>query len=149
MYFSSPPSFEGQTSYQVTVTATDDDETANLSGTLAVTVTLTDAEEEGVVAITPARGWVDVTTEFTASLTDGDGGVTGTTWQWARSPNGRSSWTDIAGETSSSYTVTAADANQYLRASASYEDRRGSNKTASAALASPVGDARPATNTAP
>ena len=114
-----------------------------------MTVTVTDAEEEGVVAITPARGWVDVTTEFTASLTDGDGGVTGTTWQWARSPNGRSSWTDIAGETSSSYTVTAADANQYLRASASYEDRRGSSKTASAALASPVGDARPATNTVP
>ena len=149
LYFRTPPSFEGQTTYQVTVTATDDDETANLSGTLAVTVTVTDAEEEGVVAITPTRGWVDVPTVFTADLADDDGGVTGTTWQWERSPNGRSGWADIPNATSGSYTVTAGDANQYLRASASYEDRRGSNKTASAALTAPVGDARPATNTAP
>ena len=92
---------------------------------------------------------MDVQTQFSAELTDDDGGVTGTTWQWARSPNGRSRWTDIAGETSSSYTVTTDDANQYLRASALYEDRRGSNKTALAMLSSPVGDIRPATNTAP
>ena len=149
LYFRTPPSFEAGQTYTVTVTATDDDETANLSGTLAVTVTVTDAEEEGVVAISPARGWVDVPTVFTADLADDDGGITGTTWQWERSPNGRSSWTDISAATSGSYTVTAGDANQYLRASASYEDRRGGNKTASAALTAPVGDARPATNTAP
>ena len=148
LYFRTPPSFEGQTTYQVTVTSTDDDETTPLAGSLAVSVTVTDAEEEGVVAITPPRGWVDVPTQFIADLADDDGGVTGTTWQWARSPNGRSNWTHIAGETSSSYTA-AADANQYLRATASYEDRRGSNKTASAALTAPVGDARPATNTPP
>ena len=149
LYFRTPPSYEAGQTYTVTVTATDDDETANLSGTLAVTVTVTDAEEEGGVAISPARGWVDVPTQFTADLADDDGGITGTTWQWERSPNGRSSWTDISGATSGSYTVTGSDANQYLRASASYEDRRGSNKTASAALTAPVGDARPATNTAP
>ena len=148
LYFRTPPSFEGQTTYRVTVTSTDD-ETTSLAGSLAVSVTVTDAEEEGVVAITPLRGWVDVPTEFIADLTDDDGGVTGTTWQWARSPNGRGSWRDIAGETSSSYTVTAADANQYLRTTASYEDRRGSNKTASSALTAPVGGARPATNTPP
>ena len=149
LYFRTPPSFEGQTSYAVTVTATDDDQTTPLAGSLAVTVTVTDAEEEGVVAITPARGWVDVPTQFSASLTDDDGGVTGETWQWERSPNGRSGWSDIAGETFSSYTAGAADANQYLRASALYEDRRGSNKTAEAALAAPVGDTRPTANTAP
>ena len=149
LYFRTPPTYEGQTTYQVTVTATDDDETTPLSGTLEVTVTVTDAEEEGVVAIAPARGWVDVSTQFTADLTDDDGGITGTTWQWARSPNGRSSWSDIAGATLDSYTVTADDANQYLRATASYEDQRGSNKTASAALSSPVGDTRPDVNTAP
>ena len=151
LYFRTPPSYEpaGQAPYEVTVTATDDDETASLSGSLNVTVTVTDAEEEGVVAITPARGWVDVQTQFSASLTDDDGGVTGTVWQWARSPNGRSSWTDITGETSINYTVAADDANQYLRATASYEDRRGSNKTAEAVLSSPVGDVKPTTNTAP
>ena len=149
LYFLTPPSFEGQTSYTVTVTATDDDETAPLSGSLAVTVTVTDAEEEGVVAITPTRGWVDAQTVFSADLADDDGGITGTTWQWARSSNGRSGWVDIPNATSSSYTVDAADANQYLRATASYEDRRGSNKTAEAVLSSPVGDARPTVNTAP
>ena len=149
LYFLTPPNFEGQTSYTVTVTATDDDETAPLSGSLAVTVTVTDAEEEGVVAITPTRGWVDAQTVFSADLADDDGGITGTTWQWARSSNGRSGWVDIPNATSSSYTVDAADANQYLRATASYEDRRGSNKTAEAVLSSPVGDARPAVNTAP
>ena len=149
LYFSSPPSFETQTSYTVTVTATDDDADNALSGTLDVTVTVTDAEEEGVVAITPPRGWVDVPTQFVASLTDDDGGVTGTTWQWARSPNGRSSWSDIAGEMSSSYTAGTDDLNQYLRATASYEDRRGSNKTAQVALTAAVSDTRPAANTAP
>ena len=149
LHFRTPPSHEAGQTYTVTVTATDDDETTPLSGSLAVTVTVTDAEEEGVVAISPTRGWVDVPTQFSASLTDDDGGVTGTTWQWARSPNGRSRWTDIAGETSSSYTVTADDDDQYLRATASYEDRRGSNKTAQAALTAPVSDARPGTNTAP
>ena len=149
LYFLTPPNFEGQTSYTVTVTATDDDETAPLSGSLAVTVTVTDAEEEGVVAITPTRGWVDAQTVFSADLADDDGGITGTTWQWARSSNGRSGWVDIPNATSSSYTVDAADANQYLRATASYEDRRGSNKTAEAVLSSPVGDARPTVNTAP
>ena len=149
LYFRTPPSFERRTTYTVTVTATDDDETTSLSGSLPVTVTVTDAEEEGVVAITPPRGWVDVPTQFSADLTDDDGGVTNTTWQWARSSNGRNSWTDIDGETFSNYTAAAAAANQYLRATASYEDRRGSNKTASAVLTAPVGDTRPAANTAP
>ena len=143
LYFSTPPSFESRTTYQVTVTATDDDETAALSGSLDVTVTVTDVEEEGIVVITPPRGWVDEQTRFSADLTDDDGDITRTTWQWARSPNGSSGWADIADTDSSSYTVTADDANQYLRASVSYEDSRGSNKTAAAALTTPVGDARP------
>ena len=149
LYFRTPPSFEAGQTYTVVVNATDDDGTKPEVGTLVVTVTVTDVEEEGVVAITPPRGWVDVPTQFSADLTDDDGGVTGTTWQWARSSNGRSGWTDIPNATSSSYTATADDANQYLRATASYEDRRGSNKTASAVLATPVGDTKPATNTAP
>ena len=73
LYFRTPPSFEGRTSYQVAVTATDDDENNPLSGSLNVTVTVTDAEEEGTVVISPPRGWVDVQTQFTPELTDGDG----------------------------------------------------------------------------
>ena len=47
LYFATPPSFEDiQTTYSVTVTATDDDATP-LSGSFNVTVTVTDVEEEG------------------------------------------------------------------------------------------------------
>ena len=149
LYFRTPPSHEAGQTYTVTVTATDDDETTPLSGSLVVSITVMDVEEEGVVAITPPRGWVDVPTQFMARLTDGDGGITGDAWQWERSPNGRSSWSAITGARLSNYTVTANDASQYLRATASYEDRRSSNKTASAALTVPVGESRLATNTSP
>ena len=149
LYFLTPPSFEVQTSYQVTVTATDDDEDNALSGSLSVTIMVTDAEEEGTITIEPPRGW-DGTT-FQAGLDDDDGGISATTWQWARSPNGRSSWTDIANETSDSYTAGVDDVNQYLRATASYEDRRGSNKTASATVTGRIEDStdRPISNNAP
>ena len=143
-----PVSSSAQTT-TVTVTATDDDETTPLSGSLVVTVTVTDAEEEGTVFITPPRGWVDAQTQFSADLTDDDGVITGETWQWARSPNGRSSWAEIADATSDSYTVTADDTNQYLRATVSYDDRRGSGKTASAVLAGRIGDVRPSVNERP
>ncbi len=149
LYFRTPPSFEVLPSYQVTVTATDDDEDNALLGSLSVTIMVTDAEEEGTLTIEPPRGWDG--TIFQAGLDDDDGGISATTWQWARSPNGRSSWTDIANETSDSYTAGVDDVNQYLRATASYEDRRGSNKTASATVTGRIEDStdRPISNTAP
>ena len=148
LHFRSPPSFETQTSYTVTVTATDDYETAPLSGSLSVTVTVTDAEESGVVTLSLLRGWDG--TAFQAVLDDDDGGITGETWQWERSSN-RSRWSDIAGATSSSYTATADDVGQYLRATVSYTDRRGSNKEASAAVTGRIEDStdRPESNNAP
>ena len=148
LYFRTPPSFEQGATYTVTVTATDDDAATPLSGSFDVTVTVTDVEEEGVVTLTPPRGWVDAQTRFSADLTDDDGDITATIWRWARSPNGRSSWTDIAGATSNSYTAGADDLNQYLRVTAFYEDRRSSDKMAEAVLSTPVGDVRPAANTA-
>ena len=149
LYFRTPPNFEGQTTYTVTVSATDDDATKPEPGSLFVTVTVENVEEPGVVTISPPRGWLDDVTQFIADLSDGDGSISGTTWQWARSPNGRSSWTDITSATSYSYREADADANQYLRATASYTDGLGSGKTASATLQTPVGDARPAANTEP
>ena len=144
--FRTPPSFEDQTSYRVTVEATDD---GGLAATLAVSVSVTDMEEEGVVTVTPPRGWAGVATQFSADLTDDDGGEINITWRWARSPNGRSGWVDIAGATSSSYTAGADDDGYYLRATAFYEDRRGSNKTAQSAPTERIEDLRPATNSAP
>ena len=148
LYFRTPPSFEVQTSYQVTVTATDDDEDANLSGSLSVTVTVTDAEEEGVVTIEPTRGWDG--TIFQVVLDDDDGNIIGETWQWARSTN-RSRWDDIPNATSDSYTAVADDVDKYLRATVSYEDARGSNKEAEARVSGRIGASadRPTTNNQP
>ena len=110
LYFATPPSFEGiQTTYSVTVTATDDDATP-MSGSFDVTVTVTDVEEEGAVALTPQRGWVGTT--FTAELTDDDGVTGSIIWRWARS-SGRSGGTVIPGATTNSYTATDDDVNQY------------------------------------
>ena len=147
LHFATPPSFEGQTSYTVTVTATDDDATP-LSGSFDVTVTVTDVEEKGAVALTPQRGWAGTT--FTAELTDGDGVTGSIIWRWARS-SGRSGGTVIPGATSSSYTATVDDVNQYLRVTATYDDDRGSGKTAEAVLSGRIGavDDRPTNNTAP
>ena len=147
LYFSTPPSFEsGSTTHSVTVSAAND---GGQSATLAVSISVTDMEEEGVVTITPPRGWADVPTRFSAELTDDDGGETGIDWRWERSPNGRSGWVDIVGATSSSYTAGADDVGAYLRATAFYEDRRGSNKTAHSAPTGRIDDLRPATNSAP
>ena len=148
LYFRTPPSFEGQTTYSATVAATDDDATAPLSGSLDVTVTVTDIEERGVVTLSPPRGWDG--TGFTAELADGDGVTGSIIWRWERSSN-RSSWTAIPGATSSSYTATVDDVNQYLRVTASYDDGRGAGKDAEARLSGRIGavDDRPVTNTAP
>ena len=145
LHFASPPSFEDRDSYNVTVVATDE---GALTGMFAVTVTVTDVEEEGAVTITPPRGWTG--TEFSATLTDGDGSLADQTWQWARSTN-RSSWTDITDETSVTYTATADDAGNYLRARTEYTDSRGGGKTAQTVLTVRIADAadRPATNNAP
>ena len=145
LYFASPPSFEDGTSYFVTVTAEDDD---GLSDSLPVTVTVTDVEEAGVVTITPLRGWEG--TSFQAELDDDDNVVGSVDWQWQRSPN-RSSWGDISGATSSSYTATTDDVGQYLRATVSYEDDRGSGKEANTALTARIAAStdKPASNTVP
>ena len=136
----------------MTVTAEDDD---GLRDSLTVTVMVTDAEEEGVVTLTPPRGWADAqspsqSTQFSVVLDDDDGGTGNIDWQWARSSN-RSSWTDISGETGSSYTAQSEDIGQYLRATASYTDQQGSDKEASASLTVRIGEAadRPATNNDP
>ena len=147
LHFASPPSYEGGETYRVTVTATDDVDVP-LAGSLDVTVTVTDLEEDGTVTIAPPRGWVD--TRFRANLTDDDRGQRDITWKWERSTN-RSRWMEITGATSSFYTAGADDVNSYLRATASYSDRRGSNKTAEAMTAKPIvalAD-KPATNAAP
>ncbi len=119
--------YETKNTYTVTVTATDP---AGDSDTTQVTITVTDVEEAGTVTLSSERPRVD--TALTATLTDPDGGVSGVTWQWARSDTQTGTYAGIA--TTDSYTPVAADAGKYLRATASYTDRRGSGKQASSVV---------------
>ena len=129
--FVDPPDFENADDattdnvYNVTVQA--DDGTA--TETTAVAVTVTDGDEPGVVTLSPLKPKLD--TALTATLADPDT-VSGTpTWQWERN-DGREGWEVIDGATAASYTLTAADGDRYLRATATYTDGFGSGKTAQA-----------------
>ena len=107
-----------------------------IDATRSASVFVMDVEEDGVVtlsAVEPETG-----TPLTATLEDGDGGVTGPVWQWARSENGRTGWTNISGATSTSYTPTVADEDFFLRATVTYTDRRGAGKSAEAVTDGPV-----------
>ena len=64
-----------------------------------------------------------VGTVLTATLSDPDSGVTGTTWQWDRAG------TVIA--TSASYTVAEEDAGMSLEVTATYDDVHGIGKMVS------------------
>ena len=127
--------------YSVTVKA--DDQNGG-TATKAVTINLTDVEEVGTVSLSTTQP--KARTQLTATLTDPDGGVTGTTWAWASSSTAQGSYTAIRGATSATYTPVDGDLNKFLKATATYTDRRGESKTASAVTDNAVGTG---TNRAP
>ena len=140
--FTSPPDFEdGGGSYQVTLNAND----GVLNGSLNVTVNVANLEEPGEVVLGGRRGVINVALQ--ATLGDGDG-VVSADWQWQRSASRTGGWADIANADASSYTPTAADRNQYLRATVSYEDGHGTGKSADAVTEFATVNER-ASNTAP
>ena len=98
----------------------------------------TDMDEPGTVTLSEMQP--EVGTELTATLADPDGGVTGETWQWASSDMMDGTYTDITGATMASYMPVAADEGMYLRATVSYSDAEGSDKTAMMESANPVAD---------
>ena len=124
-----PLDYETARSHTVKVIATD---TSDAKDTIAVTITVTNVEEDGKVSLTWTRPQVDA--EVEASLTDPDGSVSGVTWQWEKSSD-RSSWTAISAATLATYTPVDDDVNSYLQAVASYTDPLGSGKTARSAAA--------------
>ena len=93
-----------------------------------VTVMVTNMEEDGTVTLDPARP--SVGSEVTATLTDLDGGITGTTWQWSKSMTMNGTFTDIGTATSASYTTVEDDTGMYLQATATYTDGHGPGKMA-------------------
>ena len=137
--FDASPDYEAATDsdtdnvYEVTVEAAAGGEME----TMPVTVTVTNEDEPGTVALSMMRPLVG--TEMTASLDDPDEGVTDTTWQWAGSLDGMDgTWTDIEGAMNAAYTPVDADDTMFLQATASYTDGEGSGKSAMMATANAV-----------
>ena len=84
----------------------------------------------GVVTFDQPRPNID--NLLTASFTDEDGGITNLRWQWGRSDNGETGWTNISGADSAAYTPVEADAGKYLRAVVTYTDNHGPRQRAEA-----------------
>ena len=135
--YEDPQSRSGTNVYRVAVEAG--------GGTHDVAVRVTDVDEPGAVSID--RRQPQVSRPLSASLSDEDEGVSGHTWQWARSED-KTAWTDIEGATSPRRSPEEADEGMYLRAAVTYSDKFGAGKTASAVSARPV-EARTLANAAP
>ena len=123
--FASAPDFEGGGSqYQVILTAND----GKLKGSLDITVNVANLEEQGELTfeggVTQGANGVPLQ----ATLTDPDGVAT-QTWVWQRRTGTSGSWTDIDNTNASSYTPTADDVGEYLRARVTYTDGAGTNDT--------------------
>ena len=135
--------FETKSSYSVTVGISDSKDSAGnadtvVDDTIDVTITVTNEEEAGTVALSSDRPAVD--TELTATLSDPDGTPSAVTWQWSSSATTTGTFGNISGATSASYTPAAGDVGEYLRATASYTDPEASGKTASATTGNRVVD---------
>ena len=120
--------------YDVMVKATD---STRQTGMKAVKVKVTNVEEPGKVTLSALRP--QSATLLTATLADPDnvtannltGSIeTGIIWQWAKASSKNGSYRDIDKASSSGYKPVDGDENSYLRATASYTDSEGSEKSA-------------------
>ena len=130
--FENPMDSNKDNVYEVTVQATDD---ANM-GTRAVTVKVTNRQENGTVKVTPAQPRIGI--PVTAELTDSDVVSYGPMWHWSRglpTPIGDPAatctpgdtgtaitWASIRGAGSATYTPHSSDLGYCLRAVAMYND---------------------------
>ena len=87
-------------------------------------------DQPGVVSFSPSQPNAGVKVQ--ARLSDLDGGVNGTAWQWSRgdSPNGPFNYIDEA--TERDYTPTSEDVGKFLKTTVDYSDNHGPEKSASA-----------------
>ena len=134
--------------YEVTVQATD---STMKTGMKKVMVDVADVDEMGMVTLSarmPQRAVAFTATLTDPDVTDPDGEPSGITWQWAKSRNRSSSYTDIENADSATYEPVDTDRNHYLRATAMYTDDEGSGKSAMAMSDYSVRGV-PASNSAP
>ena len=106
-----------------------------------LTVMVTDEDEDGSISLSALQPQVGV--GLTATLMDddaadsddtADGKQIEATWKWEQASAMSGPWTLISGATTTSYMPAADVVGMYLRATATYDDRHGDDKTAMATV---------------
>ncbi len=126
------PNYETKRSYAVTVTATDNGTPNMPSAPRAVTIAVTNVDEEGSVVI---GGDLLVGATLTATVTEEDGAAS-LTYQWQSAASG-GTYTDITSATSATYILAATDEGKTLQVVAMYNDGFG-DKTVTSTMTGPV-----------
>ena len=137
--------YEIKFSYAVTVSVSDGKDAhgntdLSMDHAKGITISVVDIEEDGNVSLSPLSPRVGEV--MTASVMDSDnynpldnlGLIPASaveSWVWERSNNSDGPWVTIANTTTANYAPAVADKGKYLRATATYTDRRGPEKTAS------------------
>ena len=132
-----------------------------------LTVMVTDEDEDGSISLSALQPQVGV--DLTATLMDDDrtpvvqppGGIAIETWKWEQASAMSGPWTLISGATTAgaitsrrainrlTYMPAADVVGMYLRATATYDDRHGDDKTAMAVSANAVRANPPGGNVRP
>ena len=118
--------------YQVTVVATDSNDSTNMD-THEVMVMVTNEEETGEVTLWAGGDALTMAPQvgdtITGAVMDPDVPVNVTAWQWARTttPDVMASWMDIDGATDAAYMVMEGDTGHHLRVMATYTDAVGTD----------------------
>ena len=128
--FEDPDDNNDDNTYEITIQASDGGD--NMTAEKAVTVDVTNVDENGRVTLSTLQPQVDV--EIGATLADPDG-ITGqdlsdVTWQWYRGSSVIAGATAGARTLMSSYIPTTGDVGGALRATAMYDDGEDDDKTA-------------------
>ena len=154
--FKFPPDYEmpmggsdNTNTYRVVVVAADEPLGAanRVLGYKKVTVNVTDADEPGVIRLDAQQPQEN--RPLMATLIDDDASdaqKTAAKWKWEQSESKGGPWTAILTGTSAAYTPLGV-ADKYLRATATYDDEHGSDKSEMAVSANMV-RAMPAANNA-
>ena len=125
--------YETKGRYEVMVTATDPEGASDM---ITVTITVTNLDEAGTVTLSVGADALTMAPQvgdtITGAVMDPDGGVTGESWQWAKTMDDMdsrdmNSWMPITGATDAAYMVTAGDTGYYLRVMATYMDAAGTD----------------------
>ena len=134
--------YEGRSSYVVQYRVSDGkDASGNVENpplpddTLTLTIKVANVDEPATLTF-PAAPQVD--TALTATLLDPDG-VSASSWQWSRSSRPGAVFSNITDADSASYTPEKADRAYFLRATVTYSDGIGPNKTESVTTALTTG----------